>query len=194
MIDLSDAFRLAAPGNDAVYGLPERYRDAIARARFVANPGCYPTASLLALLPLAPLAGEIAHIVIDAKSGITGAGRNPALGSMFAEVDGDVRAYGVAGHRHQPEIAQELRAAGIEAPFVFTPHVVPLSRGMLADVYAVGREPIERARSMRAVRARVRGSPFVQVLDGARVPYLPALAKTNDAQIAISRARRRRST
>ena len=186
VIDLSDAFRHAAPGNDAVYGFPERYRDAIAAARFVANPGCYPTASLLALLPLAPVAHQIGHIVIDAKSGITGAGRNPALGSMFAEVDADVHAYGTAGHRHQPEIFQELRAAGIDAPFVFSPHVVPLSRGMLADVYLVGTQPFDRDALRTLYERAYATSPFVQVLDGDRVPYLPALARTNFAQIAIA--------
>ena len=97
MIDLSDAFRLHANAGEAVYGFPERYRDRIAGARLVANPGCYVTAALLALVPLEPLAPRIATVVIDAKSGITGAGRTPSVPSLFAEVYGDVRAYGLAG-------------------------------------------------------------------------------------------------
>jgi N-acetyl-gamma-glutamyl-phosphate reductase len=85
VIDLSDAFRLHANAGDAVYGFPERYRDQIANARLIANPGCYVTAALLALVPLAPLADRITHVVIDAKSGITGAGRTPSVPSLFGE-------------------------------------------------------------------------------------------------------------
>ena len=142
----SGAFRLEANAGTAVYGLTERYREALRGARFVANPGCYPTATLLALLPLAPFASEIEQLIVDAKSGITGSGRKPVESSLFAEVDGDVRAYGLDGHRHEPEISQELGAVRIAAPLVFTPHVVPLRRGLLADCYAVFRhEPDERA-------------------------------------------------
>src|SRR6202011_4841909 len=111
VIDLSDAYRLHAKAGEAVYGFPERYRDDIAKARLVANPGCYVTASLLALVPLAPLAQRVAHIVIDAKSGITGAGRTPSTASLFAEVDGDVRAYGLTGHPHGGEIGTDAQAA-----------------------------------------------------------------------------------
>ena len=119
VIDLSDAFRLEEHAGEAVFGFPERYRAQIAGARLVANPGCYVTAALLALVPLAPFSDRIATVVIDAKRGVTGAGRTPAAASMFAEVDGDVRAYGLTGHRHGPEIVQEARAAGIVAPIVF---------------------------------------------------------------------------
>jgi N-acetyl-gamma-glutamyl-phosphate reductase len=186
VIDLSDAFRMGASNPQAVYGLPERYRDQIARAQLVANPGCYPTLSLLAAIPLAPFAHRISNIVIDAKSGISGAGRSPKLGSMYAEVDGDVRAYGIPSHRHGKEIEQELRALGIGVPFVFSPHVVPLTRGMLADAYAVMREPIDES-DVRASFARAyAANPFVEMLDGTRVPYLPATAGTNNVQIALS--------
>ncbi len=188
VIDLSDAFRLHERANGAVYGLPERYRDALAHANFIANPGCYVTASLLALLPLAPYANDITQIVIDAKSGITGSGRRPALGAMFAEVDGDVRAYGLEGHRHHAEIVQEARALDITAPIFFSPHVVPLKRGILADVYVAFRPGfvIDLAAIRAAVARTYAGSPFVQLLDGVRPPYLPALEGTNDAQIALA--------
>ncbi|MBV8152595.1 MAG: N-acetyl-gamma-glutamyl-phosphate reductase [Candidatus Eremiobacteraeota bacterium] len=184
VIDLSDAFRVAHP--EAVYGFPERYRDQIASARLVANPGCYPIASLLAILPLAYLRDRILQIVIDAKSGITGAGRSPKGGSMYAEVDGDVRVYGLPAHRHAKEIGHELRAMGIAAPFAFTPHVVPISRGLLADVYLFGDDLPGEAEIRAAFTRAYDGDPFVRVLDGMRVPYLPALAHTNDAQLAIS--------
>ncbi len=110
VIDLSDAFRVGS--TNAVYGFPERYRDQIARARLVANPGCYPTATLLALLPLASLGKRVVQIVIDAKSGISGAGRSPKLGSMYAEVDADVRCYGIPSHRHQKRSLRNCTAPG----------------------------------------------------------------------------------
>jgi N-acetyl-gamma-glutamyl-phosphate reductase len=187
VIDLSDAFRLHAHAGGAVYGLPERYRDALQGATFVANPGCYPTATLLALLPLAGFASDVEHLIVDAKSGVTGAGRTPATANLFAEVDGDVRAYGLGGHRHEPEIVQELAAAGITAPLVFTPHVVPLRRGMLADCYAI----FERAPDDDALRAAYEraygGSRFVRVLPAGRSPSVAGVAGTNDAEIHLSR-------
>jgi N-acetyl-gamma-glutamyl-phosphate reductase len=187
VIDLSDAFRLHERSSGAVYGLPERYRDALRGARFVANPGCYPTATLLALLPLAAFANGITQLIVDAKSGVTGAGRTPATANLFAEVEGDVRAYGLAGHRHEPEIVQELAAAGISAPLVFTPHVVPLRRGMLADCYAI----FERAPADDELRAAYEraygGSRFVRVLDASRAPSVVGVAGTNDAEIHLSR-------
>ncbi|MBV8581417.1 MAG: N-acetyl-gamma-glutamyl-phosphate reductase [Candidatus Eremiobacteraeota bacterium] len=186
VIDLSDAFRLHDRAGEAVYGFPERYRDQIARARLVANPGCYVTASLLALVPLGPLADRIAQVVIDAKSGITGAGRTPSVPSLFAEVDGDVRAYGLDGHRHGAEIVQEARAAGITAPIVFSPHVVPLKRGLLADVYLIPRAPITREEVLALYGRFYAANPFVTVFRDLRAPHLPALDGTNEAHLAIA--------
>jgi N-acetyl-gamma-glutamyl-phosphate reductase len=186
VIDLSDAFRLAGSGTDAVFGFPEQYRAQIADARLIANPGCYVTASLLALVPLAGLADRIATVVIDAKSGITGAGRTPTGTSMFAEVDGDVRAYGLDGHRHGAEIVQEARAAGIDAPIVFSPHVVPLKRGILADVYLLPKAPISREEVLATYERFYAASNFVTVFRDLRSPYLPALEGTNDAHIAVA--------
>ncbi|HTV74240.1 MAG TPA: N-acetyl-gamma-glutamyl-phosphate reductase [Candidatus Acidoferrales bacterium] len=186
VIDLSDAFRLQAHADGAVYGFPERYRAQIARATFIANPGCYPTATLLALLPLAEFANDIVQLIVDAKSGVTGAGRTPVTTSLFAEVDEDVRAYGFAGHRHEPEISQELDAGGITAPFVFTPQVVPLKRGMLVSAYAVfGRTADARAVEAAYERAYA-ANPFVRILPAARTPSLVAVAGTNDAEIHLS--------
>jgi N-acetyl-gamma-glutamyl-phosphate reductase len=186
VIDLSDAFRLRANAGDAVYGFPERYRDRIAGARLVANPGCYVTAALLALVPLQPLADRIANVVIDAKSGITGAGRTPSVPSLFAEVDGDVRAYGLTGHRHGTEIVQEAAEAGIAAPIVFSPHVVPLKRGILADIYLIPRAPIAREQVLVLYQRFYAASPFVTVFRDVRAPHLPALEGTNDAHLAVA--------
>jgi N-acetyl-gamma-glutamyl-phosphate reductase len=119
---------------DAVYGLPERYRDQIAKADLVANPGCYPTATLLALAPLAR-AGLIEDAVIDAKSGVSGAGRAPSEKTHFVSADENVNAYGVPAHRHIPEIEQELAVLGAEVRVTFVPHLVPLDQGELVSCY-----------------------------------------------------------
>lgn len=157
----------------ATYGLPELHRDAIRESRLVAVPGCYPTAAILALAPL--VAGGVveAGIVVDAKSGVSGAGRALRQGSHFAEVDGNLSAYGLDGHRHQPEIAQELGALqgnGAIPRVTFVPHLIPMTRGILATGYATARTgalPAEReaARATLAERyqAFYEGHPFVHV-------------------------------
>jgi N-acetyl-gamma-glutamyl-phosphate reductase len=182
VIDLSGDFRIAPTA--AVYGYAERYRDAIARSRFIANPGCYPTATLLATLPLAPLKPK--QIVVDAKSGITGAGRTPNVTSLFAEVDGDVRAYGLEGHRHEPEILQEWRAAGIDAQLIFTPQVVPIARGMLVNAYSVLDKEPNSDEVYAAFRSAYDNDPFVRLLQGTSAPSLAAVNGTNDAEIHVS--------
>ncbi len=181
VVDLSADFRFE---ERAAYGLAEWNRTAIAEAELVANPGCYPTASLLPLLPLIALAPPNA-LVIDAKSGITGAGRTPAVASMFAEVDGDIRAYGLSGHRHQPEIERVLASHGCTTPLTFTPHVVPLSRGMLADVYLLFDRAPERQRVVAALHDAYAGSPFVRILEGGSAPSVAAVVGTNDAEISV---------
>jgi N-acetyl-gamma-glutamyl-phosphate reductase len=117
-----------------VYGLPERYRDEIRTAGLVANPGCYPTATLLALAPLAR-AGLIDDVVIDAKSGVSGAGRAATEKTHFVAADENINAYGVPRHRHTPEIEQELEVLGADVRVTFTPHLVPLDQGELVSCY-----------------------------------------------------------
>lgn len=181
VIDLSADFRF---DESAVYGFPERYRDAIAGANLVANPGCYPTASLLALLPLASFGAPV-QIVIDAKSGITGAGRNPAVGSLFAEVYGDVRAYGLDGHRHQPEIERELYAVGVNAPVIFTPHVVPIARGMLVDAYVIYDRELDARAVASAYDRAYADRPMVRVLPPNRAPSVAGVLNTNLAEVSF---------
>lgn len=153
ILDLSADFRLADPAvyatwyghahralelqQEAVYGLTEIERHAIANARLVAVPGCYPTGSQLPLVPLVKAAViEADDIVIDAKSGVTGAGRGLRETSLFAEVSEGINAYGVASHRHMPEIEQGLsRAAGRPIEVSFTPHLMPMNRGILSTIY-----------------------------------------------------------
>ena len=153
IVDLSADFRLADPGlygewyghehravnlqGEAVYGLTELKRDAVSNARLVANPGCYPTGPQLALMPLLETGRiEAEDIIIDAKSGVSGAGREPRQNILFSEVDEGVHAYGVGTHRHVPEIEQGLsEAAGVPVGVSFTPHLIPMSRGILATIY-----------------------------------------------------------
>lgn len=153
IVDLSADFRLTdieayatwyghahlAPDlqKEAVYGLTEINRDAVRKARLVANPGCYPTAAQLPLIPLLEAGLIVADdIIIDAKSGVTGAGRDAKQGSLYSEVTEGIHAYGVASHRHAPEIEQGLsEAAGKPIIVNFTPHLMPMSRGILATIY-----------------------------------------------------------
>jgi N-acetyl-gamma-glutamyl-phosphate reductase len=181
VIDLSAFYRADA---SAVYGMTEWRRDAIAGAQLVANPGCYPTAALLSLLPLAA-AVDPAYIVIDAKSGISGAGRTPSVGSLFAEVSGDIRAYGLSGHRHQAEIERYLCSGGIEAKVTFTPHVVPIARGMLVNTYVFCRRPIDERAVEAAYAQAYADSAFVRVLSKARTPSVAAVNGTNDAELRV---------
>lgn len=180
-VDLSADFRL---DSSAAYGLTEWNRAAIADATVVANPGCYPTASLLAMLPLARF-GPPLQWIVDAKSGITGAGRSPAVGSLYAEVADDIRAYGVEGHRHQPEMERVLLERGITAPLLFTPHVVPLSRGMLVDLYAVYATAPSPERIQEAFLYAYGRSPFIRILGDGQTPSVAAVARTNDAELRV---------
>ena len=160
-----------------MYGLTERNLDAIAGATLITNPGCYPTAALLALEPLAEaglLAGEV---VIDAKSGISGAGKKPSDRTHFSENHGSVSAYGVFGHRHQPEIEQELGA-----PVTFVPHLVPLDRGILETIYARLRPGTMPRDVAEAMEAAYRNAPFVR-LTGETLPEIKHAAYTNFCDI-----------
>ena len=188
VVDLSADFRLTDPRTyakwyghehrapalqeEAVYGLTELNREAIRAARLVACPGCYPTAALLALLPLVRAAQiDAADIVIDAKSGVTGAGRKVTEAMLFAEVGEGIHPYGVARHRHAPEMEQEIaRAAGRDVRINFTPHLMPMNRGELVSAY-VRLEGGAAAGDLRRTLARAYdGEPFVRVLPEGGVP------------------------
>ncbi len=155
---------------EAVYGLPELHRNELRRARVIANPGCYPTASILGL---APVAGCIEpDVIIDAKSGISGAGRSFNLSvNHYCEINESCQAYGLDGHRHQPEIVQELneqrRRAGVATPIdlTFVPHLVPMTRGILATCYARLTEPMTAAELFDHYTAYYRDEPFVRVVE-----------------------------
>jgi N-acetyl-gamma-glutamyl-phosphate reductase len=145
--------------SDAVYGLPELRRAQIEGADIVANPGCYPTATLLALAPIAPW---LQDVVVDAKSGISGAGRAPTAKTHFVAADENVTPYGVAGHRHAPEIDQELAMLGAPITTTFVPHLMPLDQGELVSCYCTLREPVDVDALYTRAYAR---EPFVELTD-----------------------------
>jgi N-acetyl-gamma-glutamyl-phosphate reductase len=201
VVDLSADFRLRDPEvyaewyrehpapeliAQAVYGLPELgYREQIARADLVANPGCYPTAAILALAPLART-GLITDVVIDAKSGVSGAGRSANETTHFVSVDENVNAYSVPRHRHTPEIEQELAVLGAERRITFTPHLLPLDQGELISAYVtVEGEPGE----LSALYADAyRDEPFVEL---ATAPAgVRAVRETNLCRISVHRDER----
>ncbi len=179
VVDLSADFRLrdrdtyerwygehGAPAlfGSAVYGLPELYGEQIAAADLVANPGCYPTATVLALTPLAR-SGTVADVTVDAKSGVSGAGRAPSATTHFVTVDENVTPYGVGAHRHMPEIDQELAALGAPVTTTFTAHLMPLDQGELVSCYVTTSEPWDQARVDAAYKGWARELPFVEIVD-----------------------------
>jgi N-acetyl-gamma-glutamyl-phosphate reductase len=189
VFDLSGAFRLRdpdlraawypeTPGSAAAaatYGLPELHAPALRDARLVACPGCYPTAALLALAPLAPLLDG--DIVIDAKSGISGAGKSPSERTHFSECHGSVAAYGVFAHRHTAEIEQELGR-----PVTFVPHLVPLDRGILETIYARLRPGAGAREVGDRLAAAYESAPFVR-LTGRELPEIKHVVHTNFCDI-----------
>ncbi|MFN2427828.1 MAG: N-acetyl-gamma-glutamyl-phosphate reductase [Candidatus Binatia bacterium] len=172
----------AAPGlaGEAVYGLVEHARAAIAGARLVANPGCYPTS---ALMPLLPLAKHIrGPVLVDSKSGTSGAGRAAKVDQLFAEVTENIRPYGVTRHRHQPEIAEQLSGrAGGRRPVVFTPQLLPIARGILTTTYADIAEEVDVGALLRDAYA---SEPFVRLLENGTMPEPRSVRGTNMVEIA----------
>ena len=173
---------------EAVYGLPEVNRAAIAGARLVANPGCYPTAVQLGLLPLIE-AGCVDRegLIADCKSGVSGAGRGAAVATLLSEAAESLKAYAVPGHRHLPEIRQGLeRAAGAPVGLTFVPHLTPMIRGIHATLYA---RRTDRDVDVQAVfEARYRAEPFVDVLPAGSHPETRTVKGANDCRIAVHQA------
>ena len=171
---------------EAVYGLPELHRAAITKTRLLANPGCYPAASLLAAAPLVQ-AGVVkaSGIVIDAKSGISGAGRGGGGSIGYSEVNENTRAYGVAGHNHTAEIEQELSGlAGEVVKVVFTPHLVPMTRGILTTVYAPLAGDLSQGDALDLYDAAYGDAPFVRVLRDA-LPETKATLGSNFCDVTV---------
>ncbi len=159
----------------AVYGLPELYRDKIVTAKLIANPGCYPQTGILGLAPLvAARAIDLNSIIIDSKSGVSGAGRTPKLTYHFPECNESLAAYAVGTHRHTPEIEQALSdVAGEPVHVIFTPHLVPMDRGIFSTIYAVPKRAFSQAELLELFRSYYAQAPFVRIVD-----HLPATKDT----------------
>lgn len=172
---------------EAAYGLPELNRDPIRKARLVANPGCYPTAAQLALAPLAKKGLiDLSDVIVDAKSGVTGAGRSAKQATLYSEVADGFKAYSVGTHRHAPEIEQELSRLGGQAAAVqFTPHLIPQLRGILATCYVRLREKSDGAALEGLYRAFYRNEPFIRILSGGSLPNTAWVRGSNQCDIAL---------
>lgn len=172
---------------EAVYGLTEHKRDAIRTARLIANPGCYPTSAQLPLVPL--LKGgmiDADDIIIDAKSGVSGAGREAKQDSLFTEVSEGVHAYGVAKHRHAPEIEQELSlAAGRDLKIVFTPHLMPMNRGILSTIYVRLANGYSAADLRATLESAYADEPFVRVTPAGTGPSTRHVKGSNMALMGV---------
>ena len=172
----------------AIYGLPELYREKISRARLVANPGCYPTSSILALAPLVNndlIKGN--SIIIDAKSGVTGAGRALSLATHFPEVNENTRAYQVVGHRHTPEIEEQLsNLTSREIIITFVPHLVPINRGILCTCYAALKQKTDTKDLLKLYQDFYKEEPFVEILPQGRFPQTKEVLNSNRCRIGIT--------
>jgi N-acetyl-gamma-glutamyl-phosphate reductase len=201
VIDLSADYRLRDPNvyaqwyghshedlahlAQAVYGLPELYGEEVATAQLVANPGCYPQGAILGLAPL--VAGRYVEprgIIVDSKSGVSGAGRTPKLTTHFPECNENVSAYQVGQHRHTPEIEQALTdVAGEPVEVVFTPHLVPMDRGIFSTIYATPRRHLPQPELLELYRAYFAKAPFVRVVD--HLPSTKDCTGTNFLDVTV---------
>jgi N-acetyl-gamma-glutamyl-phosphate reductase len=185
-------YKINHPATDllknAVYGLPELYREQIRGQSLVANPGCYPTATLLALVPLLRhKLLQTGYFIIDAKSGVSGAGRGVSFGTHYAEVNENFKAYGVASHRHTPEIEQEMsRAAGQTLTINFTPHLVPMTRGMLVTIYAAVQAGVQEEDLRRCWMDQYEDEEFIHVLPPGIWPQTKFASGSNNAFLQLT--------
>jgi N-acetyl-gamma-glutamyl-phosphate reductase len=181
--------------NQSVYGLCEVYFEELRDAAIVGNPGCYPTSTLLPLVPLIKSDMlEINSIVVDAKSGVSGAGRSVSIGSHFSEVNESFKAYKVGVHRHNPEIDSILtRESGTEISVTFVPHLVPMTRGMFTTIYAAPRKDLTEEAIRECLAAYYQGRPFVRIVGPDRIPDTRHVRGTNfcDIGFTVDKARQR---
>jgi N-acetyl-gamma-glutamyl-phosphate reductase len=173
--------------SEAIYGLPELYRAEVKKAQLVANPGCYPTAAILALAPLLE-AGMIApsSIIVDAKSGVSGAGRNPSMTNLFSEVAEGLKAYAVAQHRHVPEMDQELSArAGEQIHILFVPHLIPINRGILSTCYARVGGKVSTEGASTVYQKRYKDETFIRICPSGIFPSTTAVRGSNYCDLGV---------
>ncbi len=203
VVDLSADYRLSDPAvyatwyehthqypellKDAVYGLPELHRDKIKKASLIANPGCYPTGAILGLAPLMQKGKvDLGNIIIDSKSGVSGAGRSPSPAHHFPEVNEGFMAYKVGTHRHTPEIEQELSAlTGKQITLSFTPHLVPMNRGILTTIYAKQLSASDTAQLHSLYEEFYKEAPFVRMLPVGLFPNVRNVRGSNFCDIGV---------
>ncbi|HEX9137330.1 MAG TPA: N-acetyl-gamma-glutamyl-phosphate reductase [Nitrospirota bacterium] len=203
VVDLSADYRLSDPAlyekwyehchqypdllKQAVYGLPELHREKIRKASLIANPGCYPTSAILGLAPLVKAAAiDLTTIIIGSKSGVSGAGRSPSLAHHYPEVNEGLMAYKIGTHRHTPEIEQEVAAlAGKPVTLSFTPHLVPMNRGILTTSYASLQERADAGRLYALYREFYEREPFVRVLAPGQFPNVRNVRGSNFCDIGV---------
>jgi len=196
VVDLSGAFRLRRPDEyphyygfehsrpdllrTAVYGLTEFARDSLHQARLIANPGCYPTSVLIPVAPLveAGIVEPDQPIICDSKSGVTGAGKTPTNNTHFSEVTESLKAYSLFRHRHSPEIAQGLSFDGLQSRVVFTPHLLPINRGILSTIYFKAAPGVSSQEIARVWQSQFSRCPFVRVFPEERLPEIKFAANT----------------
>lgn len=203
VIDLSADYRLRDVGtyekwyaphssanhlNDAVYGIPELYRRRIKEAALVANPGCYPTSIILGLAPaLKNRLLDVNTIIADSASGVSGAGREPQTGSLFCEVDGGFKAYKVGKHRHTPEIEQELNElAGEKFAISFTPHLLPVKRGILSTIYANLKNDVTLSELHSLYSSFYAQEKFVRICPAGSLPNISSVCGSNFCDIGLA--------
>jgi N-acetyl-gamma-glutamyl-phosphate reductase len=202
VVDLSADFRFKDPAvyekwyqkhtcpellAESVYGLPELHREMIRKAKIVGNPGCYPTGALMGLIPLIAK-GMIAYetIVVDSKSGVSGAGRDVVLGSLFCEINEGVKAYNIFKHRHLPEIEGELsQLAGKKITVNFVPHLIPMDRGILTTLYVNFNQKVKADDVFNVFEAYYRKEPFVRLYPKGRIPNTKDVRGSNYCDIGI---------
>jgi N-acetyl-gamma-glutamyl-phosphate reductase len=202
IVDLSADFRFKDPEvyerwyqkhtsadllSESVYGLPELHREEIKNAKIVGNPGCYPTGALIGLIPLVKK-GMISYenIVIDAKSGVSGAGRDVVLGSLFCEVNEGVKAYKIFDHRHLPEIEQELgQLAQKKITVTFVPHLIPMDRGILTTLYVNLNKKMKTEDVLSILQEYYRGEPFIRIYPKGKIPNTKDVRGSNYCDIGV---------
>ena len=171
----------------AVYGLPELYHDAIKKAKLIANPGCYPTSVILGIAPiLKEKTLNTDWIIADSKSGVTGAGRKPDLSLSFGEVNENLKAYKINEHQHKPEINKILsEVAGKTIDIVFTPHLIPMNRGILSTIYLKLGKSLDTKSVIGIYKKFYAGKPFVRVSDEGKFPQIRDIVNTNYCDIGL---------
>jgi N-acetyl-gamma-glutamyl-phosphate reductase len=207
VIDIGSDLRLADPAaypewygfdhpapevlTDAVYGLTEFARDRLAGAKLIANPGCYPTAALLSLLPFARAGLLAGDVIVDAKSGVSGAGRSAGADFLYTELEGGTKPYGIPRHRHTPEIAQGLAAAGASVGLTFVPHLIPQVRGIIATCYLTLSDDLDDAALRAVLDDAYAAEPFVHPMQ--KPPSSKLASGSNHAFVFAARTGARRA-